>query len=131
MFDGLKRKFAFGKIADALDSLRRRLLGEPSSGDGKMLGWDMGTWKLWLEGLAVSAIGGALGTVIQKLAEFQACLGQVPPVSCPLDLRGIGVAAAGGALAALVAWFRMNPGDPRRTPWDGVDRRVDPQAPKQ
>lgn len=124
MFDGLKRKFAFGKLADALEGLRRLLLGQPSTGDGKVLGWTMSQWKSWLEGLGVTAAGGALGVVLQKLAEWQACL--QAGTTCSFDFKGVGVATAAGAISAVLFWLKRNPSDPRRTPWDGVDRRQDP-----
>ncbi len=129
MFDGLKRKIVFGKIADALDGLRRRLLGQPSSGDGKTLGWDMDTWKKYLEGAGVTVLGGALGSLVDNLGTYINCL--QAGATCNFSFKAIGASAAAGALAALMAWLRMSPGDPRRTPWDGVDRRQDQQPPKQ
>lgn len=108
MFEGLQRRIVFGKIADALDRLRRGESGE------KVLGWTMNQWKVWVEaGLAV-AVGGALGAVLPALTEYQSCLNQVPPVPCVLQFKALGISAAGGALAALVGWLRMNPSDPRR-----------------
>lgn len=129
MFDGLKRRVVFNKAADALDSLRRRLLGQSSSGDGKMLGWDMGTWRKWLEALGVAAAGGALGSVIDNLTAYVACL--QAGTSCAFNFKLVGATAAAGALAAVMAWLRMSPGDPRRNPWDGVTERRGPDAPKQ
>lgn len=129
MFDGLKRRVVFNKVADALDSLRRRLLGQSSSGDGKMLGWDMADWKKWAEALGVAAAGGALGSVIDNLTAYVTCLQAGTP--CAFNFKLVGATAAAGALAAVMAWLRMSPNDPRRNPWDGVERRADPNQPKQ
>lgn len=109
MFDGLKRKFIFGKIAAALEGLRSR--DSSRKGDGKVLGWSMTDWKKWGEGLALSALGGGFAAA---LTYWQTC--SVPGDALVCSWKGIGAAFVGGALAALVAWFRMSPSDPRRAP---------------
>lgn len=113
MFDGLKRSVVFGKLASGLEVLRRYLLTGETSGE-KVLGWSMVQWKLWAEGALIAAAGGAAGVLLQKLTEWQACMAQVPPAACSFDLKGVGVTAGAAALAALIAWLRQNPTDPRR-----------------
>lgn len=116
MFESLKRKVVFAKLASILEKLRHRLEGQPSKGKGgEVLGWTMEKWKMWLESGLVAAIGGALGAMLQKLGEYQTCISQVPPVPCDIDLHGVGVAVCIGAVTAVVGWLRMSPWDPRRT----------------
>src|ERR1700690_3619159 len=98
MFDGLKRRFIFGKIAGAIEDY---ISGKPS--DGKVLGWDMGNWKAWLEGAAY-AVGAAIaGAAAQAFQSGQ-----------PFDKHAFGSTAVLAGGAALAAYLRKSPTDPRR-----------------
>lgn len=108
MFDGLKRNFVFGKLADALDSLRRRLNGEPSTGDGKVLGWSMGNWKLWAEGALLSGGLAGVGVGVAKAQAYLDCL-SAGTVACSVDWHSIGLAVASAVVGGIVGWIRRSP----------------------
>lgn len=114
VFDGLKRKILFAKLASILDKVRRKLEGQQVEGSGEFLGWSMDKWKKWLEAGLIVMVAAMVGAFADALSVYAACM-QDPTAVCVFNIKAVGASSVAAGIAAFLAWLRMSPSDPRRT----------------